>query len=1532
MTLPSFKSTIATLPTISIQLFQTIWSPKRAYSKERRVFIAATLDSGSNINCIGRSLASEIGLVATQDGTTFKTSNGQQAKTRGSCVLGVFKDSRTKIMDLKFEIVDSLPVPCLLGLPFLNYGVLDLPDRKLTVKYHDRSYTFEIEDDLGDELIASIVKARKDLMIDKFRQEEQELAVKLFKMELPGGVAAEPVPDKVILDDYRKTLLVQGDQVLGRETNLLLEELAADATSDEAAVPDSTELNQVLDGLCPDDDAWKKLKVQTELSDSQQRRFERMIAKNARVFQTPKSPKDSLYIGVNARPLDVKLCTGQYSRPKRLPVIPCQLKKSWNAQLKKWKENGVVVAQEKAVPFLSPFVPVAKKDGTIRWTFDTRNLNRSIEFENVSLPSVDSVVEKMSRFKLVTALDFLSFYLSFPVTEATSDLLTFIDPTTSCNFKFIRSPFGLRGSASHSVQLTNELLVQLPFYNDRMCTYIDDVFIGSNDTNQLLDDLEQILDLIRPTNLRLKPSKCKIGQERSVIFGFEVCLGQFRIASDRTKALLDLPPPKTKRELLKLFGSFSYYRASLPFQSSLAYHQNEFHELLKKETPFVWNDSYQRKFENLKLALSCSVTRTAPRPDEKLNLRVDASKFYLGFVLSVSRPEGELIVTTGSRKWPPRFSKYDSCRLELLGCLTSLRMLRHMLLGHHVAVWTDNPYCYFVLRHRSKVLIEEPQIISRLLNEVSSIEFQIFKASNDDKEWAIVDQLSRSPHKWIISHRNIDQILSPTTNMDVTMLSSVDSFVPQEVSFATFSTEAALKDLRDFKTLVARIHSSEEFKSTGTVPQEFQQDIIVKTHALAHLGAPRLLAVLNHCNLHFANRRQLVADWIRSCVTCSTTKCSNRPLHVRDAVFNTSRPGEVTSFDINSIGQGQGATHVLVAVDIHTEFMMAYRLPPVPSAMNVLRSCMLHLVRFAPACHTVRVDNGAVFKSKLFQEALSDLDIKVSYASRFNSRSQSAVERKNKSLNMALRLMRSNPAGREFELDLASAALKINSIPHSRFKISPIELYFGTDIIGNQAHGFMNTEEAVRRTQNLQGLREVAALFRGHPIPNPEKYVEVGDLVRLATVQKVGANKISRLKFTESIFKVIEADHHRLTYKVVELDDDGGVKDADARPIVSHLRHLRLVQKAPDRVSRQVGKHQLQVETVGQPKITDDIDENSNTREEHPVVEAKVVQDEVREAQAVTGSGAIGDHGKVESDRQDTNVEGEGIDLQCESSSARVEAPRRSSRLKQKNQPKIQSSGIEVQTPGSSEVKQVPNNRKHGYNKKKKAKKKVENQNRLADNGIARTEGQDGSGEDDGLPASKARPMRTSKKKKSGRRPKTHEQKIAKCSLCLNVVHCHRSCALSNDGPVCVAESQATNDCGAGNDSDIKNGHSFDDVEAKATQAGGNSLQGADSPAVCDGDSGRISHTNNLGKNLGQIGEQGRGPPRMDQPEVSAPKRDSRLRQKNLHEACNGLPGMTTDKHNGNNADACEVKSDSGKKRSSSRNKRPNRQHRQNQK
>ena len=50
----------------------------------------------------------------------------------------LFKDSKTRVMDMQFQIVDDLPVPVLLGLGFLQHVVLDMPARTVTLRLEDK--------------------------------------------------------------------------------------------------------------------------------------------------------------------------------------------------------------------------------------------------------------------------------------------------------------------------------------------------------------------------------------------------------------------------------------------------------------------------------------------------------------------------------------------------------------------------------------------------------------------------------------------------------------------------------------------------------------------------------------------------------------------------------------------------------------------------------------------------------------------------------------------------------------------------------------------------------------------------------------------------------------------------------------------------------------------------------------------------------------------------------------------------------------------------------------------------------------------------------------------------------------------------------------------------------------------------------------------------------------------------------------------------------------------------------------------------
>ena len=102
-------------------------------------------------------------------------------------------------------------------------------------------------------------------------------------------------------------------------------------------------------------------------------------------------------------------------------------------------------------------------------------------------------------------------------------------------------------------------------------------------------------------NIRLNPDKCVFCVEASRILGFIVSKDGIRIDPLKIEAILSLPSPTNITELQSLQGKENFLRH---FVCNYAERTHSFMRLLKKDTPFIWDEFAQHGFDNLKHALT----------------------------------------------------------------------------------------------------------------------------------------------------------------------------------------------------------------------------------------------------------------------------------------------------------------------------------------------------------------------------------------------------------------------------------------------------------------------------------------------------------------------------------------------------------------------------------------------------------------------------------------------------------------------------------------------------------------------------------------------------------------------------------------------------------------------------------------------------------------------------------------------------------------------------------------------------------------
>ena len=107
----------------------------------------------------------------------------------------------------------------------------------------------------------------------------------------------------------------------------------------------------------------------------------------------------------------------------------------------------------------------------------------------------------------------------------------------------------------------------------------------------------------RHYNIQLNPHKCAFYIETGHLLGFLVSKDGIQIDPLKIATILDLPAPTNLLELQSLQGKENFLHH---FVCNFAEKTHGYMRLLKKNTPFFWDDQAQCAFDNLKHALTHS--------------------------------------------------------------------------------------------------------------------------------------------------------------------------------------------------------------------------------------------------------------------------------------------------------------------------------------------------------------------------------------------------------------------------------------------------------------------------------------------------------------------------------------------------------------------------------------------------------------------------------------------------------------------------------------------------------------------------------------------------------------------------------------------------------------------------------------------------------------------------------------------------------------------------------------------------------------
>ena len=148
-------------------------------------------------------------------------------------------------------------------------------------------------------------------------------------------------------------------------------------------------------------------------------------------------------------------------------------------------------------------MPVRKKNGDIRLCIDFRNLNKASQKDNYLVPSMEHILQCVSRFEMLSLLDGFSGYNQVLVSNGDQLKTTF--NTKWGTYAYCKMPFGLINASA-----TFQRDMDIAFWgliNRSVVAYMDDIIVYLYHKRDHVYHLKQIFERCWRYEILLNPKK-----------------------------------------------------------------------------------------------------------------------------------------------------------------------------------------------------------------------------------------------------------------------------------------------------------------------------------------------------------------------------------------------------------------------------------------------------------------------------------------------------------------------------------------------------------------------------------------------------------------------------------------------------------------------------------------------------------------------------------------------------------------------------------------------------------------------------------------------------------------------------------------------------------------------------------------------------------------------------------------------------------------------------------------------------------------
>ena len=230
-----------------------------------------------------------------------------------------------------------------------------------------------------------------------------------------------------------------------------------------------------------------------------------------------------------------------------------RLRIEWLLQIKEEVTKQLKVGFIKPIhqaKWVANVVPVPKKDRKVRMCVDFRDLKNACPKDDFPFPHIDVLVDNTARSALMSFMDIFLGYNQIKLAPDDITKTTFI--TEWGIYCYTVMAFGLKNARVTYQRMATFLLHDM--MHNEVEVYVDDMIVKSKDRGSHAINLRKFFERIKEYRLRLNPQKCTFGVTAGKLLGFLVSNRGIKIDPSKVKAILEMPPPKSEKEIRGFLG------------------------------------------------------------------------------------------------------------------------------------------------------------------------------------------------------------------------------------------------------------------------------------------------------------------------------------------------------------------------------------------------------------------------------------------------------------------------------------------------------------------------------------------------------------------------------------------------------------------------------------------------------------------------------------------------------------------------------------------------------------------------------------------------------------------------------------------------------------------------------------------------------------------------------------------------------------------------------------------------------------------